>query len=126
MHQHVVALDMQERPGAQPRDELLAVGRVEHILEGVALAGFLDALGHADEVQVVIAQHRHSGGAEVLYEAQAAQRIGAAVHEVADEPEPVAARVEADLFDERLEGREAALEIADRVGRQGYLAAETM
>jgi hypothetical protein len=77
-------------------------------------------------MQVVVAEHGHRAVAQALHEAQAAQRIGTAVDEIADEPETVAGGVESDPAQQRLERREAALQVADRVGRQDYLAAATM
>ncbi len=95
-------------------------GRREHGVERVARARLLDALGHAEEVQVVVAQHGDGRRAEALHEAQAAQRIRAAVDEVAHEPEAIAGGVERDLVQEPLEGLEASLQVADRVeGHEG-------
>jgi len=119
VHQDVGALHVHERPAAQPVDELVAIGRGEHVPEGVARARLLDPLGHAQQVQVVVAQHGDRGVPERLHEAQAAERIGAAVHHVAHEPEAVARRVEGERLDEPLERREAPLQVADRVKGHG-------
>ena len=45
-------------PAPKPVDELVAVRRREHGVERVARARLLDALGHAEQVQVVVAEHR--------------------------------------------------------------------
>jgi hypothetical protein len=52
--------------------------------------------------------------------------LRAAVHEVADEPQLVARGIEGDRIDEPAQRLEAALQVADRVCGQAYLAAETM
>ena len=52
--------------------------------------------------------------AERLHEAQAAQRIGAAVDEVAHEPEAVARGIEGERVEQPLERLVAALQVADR------------
>ena len=96
-----------------------AASTASRVSRGRAL---LDALGHAQQVQVVVAEHRDGAIAQRLHEAQAAERVGAAVHEVAHEPQAVARRVERELVDEPLEGLEAPLQVADRVeghGREG-------
>ena len=43
-----------------------------------------------------------------------AERIRAAIDEIADEPEPVARRPKRDLAQQCVEGRRAALNVADR------------
>jgi len=118
VHQRVSTLHVQERALAQPVEELVAIGRGENFLEGVALAALLDALGHAHQVQVVVAEHGDGALAQGLHEAQALEGIGAAVDEVAHEPEAIARGIEARLVEQPLQRPEAALEIADRVDRQ--------
>ena len=51
-----------------------------------------------------------------MHQAQGFQRLSAAVDQVAAEPEPIARRVEADLFEQALQRVVAALHIADGVG----------
>ena len=107
---------VQERPRREPVEQLRGVRCVEHGLELLlALAHALRREGHGEQVQVVVAEHDGRGSAERLDLAQHGERVRAAVDEVAGEPEPVAAGVEADALEERHELRVAALQVADRV-----------
>jgi hypothetical protein len=126
VHEHEAVLDVQQRARAKPRRELAAVGRIEQLAQRVALAVPLKALGDGEEMQVVVAEDRDRRLPERPHEAQALEGIGAAVDEVADEPELVARGIETNRLDEPRERLEAALDVADREGGQVYLAAETM
>ena len=75
--------------------------------------------GDRQQVQVVIAEHRHRGVAERHDLAQHAERVGSAIDEVADEPQPVLARRKADQLQQRAELGVAALDVADRVEAHG-------
>src|SRR5438874_8689037 len=68
-------------------------------------------------MQVVVAEHGSRLVAELAHVAQHRQRLGAAVDEIADEPEPVLRRIEGELRQELAQLVEAALHIADRVRR---------
>ena len=57
--------------------------------------------GDRQQMQVVIAEHRHRGVAERHDLAQHAERVGSAIDEVADEPQPVLARRKADQLQQR-------------------------
>src|SRR5215471_21401687 len=65
----------------------------------------------------MVAQDAHGTIPETLDEAQCCEGVGTAVDQIADEPQAIALRVERDMFEQALERREAALDIADRVGR---------
>jgi hypothetical protein len=60
-----------QRPMANPREQLVEVGRAQHRLERVALARLLRASRDADEVQVVVAEDGDRAIAERPHEAQA-------------------------------------------------------
>ena len=115
--QDLAVFDVHQRAMAQPRHQLVTIGRLEHVVERVAPLALLDAFGDAHEVKVVVAENGHRRIAQGLHEAQAAQGIGSAIDEIAHEPEAVAARIESDLGEEPLERLEAALQVADRVDR---------
>ena len=115
VHQRESVLDVHQRPCAQPGQQLVAIGRGEDFVQGIALVDAGMAGRHRHQVQVVIAQHAHRCLAEPAHEAQHLQRVGTAIDQVAHQPEPVAGAVEADQFEQFAELRQAALEIADRV-----------
>ncbi len=118
MDQREPVLGVHERAIPQPREELVAIGSGEDVIERIALALLLDAFGDAQQMEIVIAEHRDRGVAQGLHVAQARERIGTAVHQVADEPEAVARGIECERVDEPREGLVAPLQVADRVGGQ--------
>ena len=73
--------------------------------------------GDRQQVEIVVAEHAGDGVAERHHVAQHRERPGAAVDEVADEPQPVARRREADEREELAEFRVAALDVADGIVR---------
>ena len=71
--------------------------------------------GDGQQVQVVVAEHRDRGIAERHHVAQHRERIGTAIDEIADEPQPIARRREADQRQQLAELGMATLDVADRV-----------
>ena len=67
----------------------------------------------------MIAQGHDRAVPEVAHEAERLQRRRPPVHEIADEPQSVAGRVETDVVEQAPKGVEAALEITDRVCGHG-------
>jgi hypothetical protein len=126
VHEREASFGMEQRTRANPVEQLVAIARLQDVLERVAATRRLEPFGDAQKVKVVIAEHDERRVPERLDEAQALERRRAAVHEIADEPQLVARRIERDRIDEPLQGPEAALQIADGVRRQVYLAALTM
>ncbi len=80
---------VQQRPVAHPVHQLVAIGRVQHLPKGVLAAQRAVPQCHREQVQVVVAEHARGAAAELHHAAQDAQGVRAAIHQVADEPEPV-------------------------------------
>ncbi len=99
MHHRVAFLDVHHRARAQPRHQLLRVGRAQYVVEGVILAPALDAFVLRHQVQVVVSKDGDRPSAQVAHEPEHLQRFRAAIDKVADEPQAVALFVEAQLFD---------------------------
>ena len=76
--------------------------------------------GDGQQMEVVVAEDRDGGVAERLHFAQHGERVGAAVDEVADQPQPVAARREAD--ERRAAGRARRGSPGCRRSRRGSCA----
>src|SRR5262249_19672208 len=74
------------------------------------------------EVQVVIAEDRGDAIALAERPAQDLGRAGSAVDDVPDQQEPIPRRRVADLLEESVKRRRAALDVADRVGRHRFPA----
>ncbi len=73
--------------------------------------------GDRQQMKIVIAEHRDGGIAQRHHFAQHGKRVGPAIDEIADEPQAVAARREADEVEQLAEFGVAALDIADCVER---------
>src|SRR4029453_6269702 len=83
--QHTV-LKMGQRSAAHPRQQLFAIGGVEHLLQGVAILQWPDSCRDSDEVQIVIPKQRYRLTVfdSRLDMAQCRKRFKTAVDEVAD------------------------------------------
>ncbi len=114
-----LAVAVNQRPGPQPGEEIVAVGRRENRVQGVALPGYAHPGDPSQEMQVMVAEHREGPVALVHGPAQHRQRTRPAVDQIAHQPEAVLSRIERDAAQEALEGLEAAVDVADRIGRHG-------
>src|SRR5262249_31101074 len=110
-----LALDDYERPALQPVEELVAVGRRENRRDRVATMGLRMSRRHGEQMEIVIAENGGRRVAERLDFAQRGERFGAAVDEIADEPQLVAARGKREQLQKLTQLHVAALNIADRV-----------
>jgi hypothetical protein len=79
--------------------------------------------GEREKMQIVVAEHHDGALAQIAHEAQDRERRRTPVDEVADEPQPVAGALEPAELEQRLQLLQAALYVADRVGRQAILPA---
>jgi hypothetical protein len=75
------------------------------------------AQGDRQQAEVVVSQGDHARFAQPVDQPQRLQRLATAVDEVATEPQSVQRRIEAQLVEQALQLRKAALHVADRVGR---------
>lgn len=99
----------------QPVEHFFAVGVCEDGCNGVASFDRAFAAADGEQVQVVVAEN-HTDAAFVFHaELEDFEGFGAAVDDVADEPEGVCAVVEVDFVEQKGEFVEAALNIADCV-----------
>ncbi len=74
-------------------------------------------VGEGEQVQIVIAQGHGRGRVQRAHPAQDLERGGAAIHEVADEPQTIPVRGEANGFEQCVEFGVAPLHVADCVER---------
>lgn len=116
VHHRVVALDMHHRALAQPVDQRVAIGCVEHVVKGVETVPFALAGRDHQQRQVVVAEHRDGSVAQIAHEAQRFERFRASIDQIADKPQAIAPAIEAAMFKQRFEWIETALQITDRVG----------
>jgi hypothetical protein len=122
-HPAEVAVGMQQRLPAQPVQQHVAVVGEQHALEiGIDLALLrLAPLRDRQQRQVVVAEHHHRLRPQRMHQPQRLQRLAAAVHQVAAEPEAVACRIEPDPVEQALGGAVAALQVSDRPDGHAWL-----
>ena len=113
-----VTLHVDHRPVPQPVEQLISIGRGQHLGERVVLAALEVTFGQREQVQIVVAEHHDRAISEVAYEAQGRERTRAAIDQISDEPQPVPAPVEAANLEQRPQFVEAALNVAYCVGAQ--------
>ncbi|EIJ45191.1 hypothetical protein GWL_46310 [Herbaspirillum sp. GW103] len=101
-------------PVAQPVDELLAVGGIEDVIQGIVAMRGSDTAGHGQQVQVVIAQNSPGALAHLHHGAQGLQGLGAAVDEVAGEDELLLVFFR-NIGQQALQRRIASLQVTDDV-----------
>ncbi len=100
---------------AQPVDQLVPVGCLEHLVQVVAVLEAVVAAGQCQQVQVVVSQHGDGPLTEGLHQPQGLQGLGTAVYQVAHEPEPITGRIETDRLQQRAQFVVASLDVADRI-----------
>jgi len=105
---------------AQPGKELVAVGRIEDGRQRVVAMRLAMAGGDRQQMQVVIAEHRHRGVAERSNLAQHGERFRSAIDEIADEPQSILVGREADQLEQLTELGVATLDVADGVKTHGF------
>jgi hypothetical protein len=116
MHHGPVTLDMEQRLRAQPGKQFVAVRRGEYRRQRVFLVGLAVPLGLHHQVQVVIPEYHTGRRAKGFDEAQHFQRRRPPIHEIADEPQAVGRRIEADIVEQAPQRIETALQVADCIG----------
>ena len=121
MHEQPLALDDDERTASQPVEQFVAVGRLEDRRERVVPMRLRVAGGDGQQMEIVVAEDGDRRIAQRLHFAQRGERIGSAIDDIADEPQPVLARREADQLEQLAELGVAALDVADRVEAHGNL-----
>ena len=100
-----------ERPGAEPVDELVAVGGRQNVGDGVAAMNAAGAGGYGEQMKIVIPEKRFGAAPEALHKAKRFKRFRAAVHNVAEEKKFSIFR---DLFEQSLQAFKTSLKISDR------------
>jgi len=98
MHHEITLCGMRQRPVAQPGEQLVAVGGGEDAAQRVVAMRLYKILRDCQQVQVMVAQHGGHTLSHGTRPAQHRERIGAAVDQVAHQPDTVMRRVEAELF----------------------------
>ncbi len=89
MHKDKRIFSIEQRLLTEPCDEFIMIWCGQDPLEGVFLAHRRYAFGDSQQEQVMVAQDDNRSIAKILDVAEDAQRIRAAVDEIADKPETI-------------------------------------
>ena len=92
----------------------------QNLRQGVTGARRRESGGNGEQEDIVIAENRQRGGAEITNVAQNMEGVRAPVDEIADKPQPVLLRIKVKSFCELSEGSEAALNVADCISSHGW------
>ena len=117
-----MAVPLQEEwLAAQPIGKLPAVRGVQKRLHRVARQVRMTAVDHRQKVQIVIAERGGEARAQIPGEPQRLQGRRPAVHQIAHAPQAIRLG-EAHMREQRPQSRQAALNVANDVGRHRTLA----
>ena len=115
MDHREIAFGHDQRPCAKPVDQLVAIRRGEDRVERVLAVRLAVAGGDREEMEVVVAEHRDRRISKCHHLAKDSEGAGAAVDEIADEPQTVLRRREPDEVEQLAELGVTTLDVADRV-----------
>ncbi len=104
-----------QRTPSQPVEQVIAVGCFENRCERVQTMRGTMPRGDNQKMQIVIAENRRRRGAERLHAAQHGQRVGSTIDQIADQPQAIARKVEANQVEQLREFGVATLDITDDV-----------
>src|SRR6185312_376797 len=104
---------MRQRPGCEPLEKGVAVGRLQDLIQGIRPARWTAAARDGQQVQVVVAEHDDSVVPECAHVPQYLERLRATIDQITDEPQPVAVRREAYPAEKCSQLITAALDVAD-------------
>src|SRR5678816_2800314 len=109
MHEEHPLLKMGQRSAAHPRQQLFAIGGIEHLLQSVAILQWPDSRRDSEQVQIVITKQRDRLPVfdSRLDMAQCCERFETAIDEVADKDVALRRR---QLYSKLLEPRQATLD----------------
>ena len=116
MHHAELALGMTQRLMPQPIEEFGTIRGIEDGLYGVVRRAFArTAVFDHQQIKVVVAEYGNRGRPQIAHIAQGFQRLGAAIDEVANQPQTIAGRAKRADFKKTLKRIETPLNIAYRV-----------
>src|SRR6266567_7068378 len=115
MDQKKLAFADDQRSLAQPVEQLVAIGRFQNRLNRVEPMRRAISRGDDQQMKIVVAQDRLRGGSQIFHGAQYRERVRASIHEITDEPQPIAGWIESDQVEQLPEFCVAALDVSDDV-----------
>ena len=89
MNEQQVAIANDQRPRAQPRQQFIAIGRVEDRAQRVASMRLAMPGRDGEQMEVVVAEYGDAAAPSPMTVRITPERIGTAVDQVADEPQSV-------------------------------------
>ncbi len=99
----------------QPAQQFGPVRGVEDLAEGVFAFAAGGAVGHRQQMQVVVAQHGMDVVTQGVDPAQGAQRVRPAIDQIPGQKQTVAVSVEANFLQQTVKRPQTALQIPNRI-----------
>ncbi len=96
-------------------------GAFRMVGDGVALVGLADAMGHGQQMQVMVAEQAGRGVAQAPDQPQGGQRGRPRVDQVTEQVDPVPRGREVDFFQQGLQSAATALDVADQIVHAGIV-----
>jgi hypothetical protein len=115
MDQDERTLTMNQRPAAQPTQQVLAIGRLQNGAERIPWPLRPGSRRYREKMKVVVPQHGRHSVTERDCPPQHVQRTGTPVHQIANQPDSIRPGIEVKTIEETGQGQEAALDVADCV-----------
>jgi hypothetical protein len=119
MDQDERTLAMNERPAAQPAQQILAIRRFQDGAQRIARPLHPGPHRHGKKMKVMVAQHGRHPVTETDCPPQDVQGTRTPVHEIADQPDSIRARIEAKTLEEARQRQKATLNVTDCVRSHG-------
>jgi hypothetical protein len=108
-------VQLQQRLLPQPPQEFVTIGGFEHVVESVSGLRHPEALRNSQEMQIMVAQN-DARERYRLDEAQGVRGVGAAVDQIARQPQLVAGFIESQFVQQSAKSGVATLDITYGVG----------
>ena len=104
------------------QQQLVAIGRAQHIAQGVAAGVFRVAGGEREQMEVMIAEYADGSITEPTYETENRKRVRPPVDEIAQTPQLIGSGIEADRGQQVLELARASLNVSYHPAHIGALS----
>ena len=114
-HRIVFRQGNQQRLLLQPAQQFGAIRCVEDLAEGVLAFAVGGAVGHRQQMQVVVAQHGMHVVTQGVNAAQGAQRVRPPIDQIPGQKQAVTVGVEADFLQQTVKRSQTALQVTNGV-----------
>jgi len=116
MDHRIFAFDMEQRQPTQPGQQVVAIRSRKNFCQRILTADFAVAIRQHRQMQIVVTENDRRTPSQTFDQAQDGERVRAAIDQVANQPQAVACRREAQVFEQADKFSVATLNVADSIG----------